>query len=104
MIRQPSIVPWGAKVWDSQSSSTFQLRLPTNKFLMPSSPDASVLVFLTTGSASVSALRFLEGASSSSLSLESESESEESSESDCSFGQVQSQVREEVNVRQPLQP
>lgn len=86
MIRQPSIVPWGAKVWDSQSSSTFQLRLPTNKFLMPSSPDASVLVFLTTGSASASALRFLEGASfSASLSLESSepdsaSESEESSE------------------------
>ena len=64
----------------------FQLMLPTNRFLMPSSATGStVLVFLTAGSVTSSALRFLEGASASSLSdseEESESESESASESE----------------------
>jgi hypothetical protein len=56
----------------------FQLMLPTKRFLIPwpSAAGSSAFVFLAAGSAASSALRFLEGASSSSLSEESESESE----------------------------
>lgn len=64
----------------------FHDKFPTNKFLMPSglAEESAVLLFLTTGSAASSALRFLEGASSSSLSESEESEesAEESSESE----------------------
>jgi hypothetical protein len=44
--------------------------------LIPSDAGSSVLVFLTAGSAAVSALRFLEGASSSLAEESSESESD----------------------------
>ena len=89
MTRQPTISPKLSNSLRSQLSSMLQLRLPTNRFLMPSSAGSSVFVFLTTGSVTSSALRFLEGASASSLSdseseeseSESASESEESSES-----------------------
>jgi hypothetical protein len=54
----------------------FQLKLPTKRFLIPSEAGSSVLVFLTAGSAAVSALRFLEGASSSLAEESSESESD----------------------------
>jgi len=63
-----------------------QLRLPTKRFLIPSSAaGSSTFDFLIIGSATSSALRFLEGASSSSLSEseESASESEESEEAAC---------------------
>lgn len=68
----------------SQSSSTFHEREPTKRFLLFSSATkSSFLVFLATGEASASALRFLDSStglasSSDSESEESESESEES--------------------------
>ena len=61
----------------SHSSSTFQLRLPMNRFLLPLSSTASVLDFLADATGSSSALRFLEGASvSAAESSESDSESD----------------------------
>lgn len=78
---QPSNSP------NRSASSTFQLRLPTNRVAL-SSTASSVLDFFAGASASSSALRFLEGTSVFS-SAESESESSlsslssESSESDC---------------------
>lgn len=67
---------------NSRASSTFQLRLPTNRVELSSSA-SSVLFFFAGASVSSSALRFLEGASALS-SVDSESESSESSESSLS--------------------
>ena len=75
IIRHPVISPNSVNSRLSHSSSIFQLKLPTNKFLIPSS---SVLVFLAEGVCSASALRFFVGASSSA----SESLASESSESE----------------------
>jgi hypothetical protein len=65
----------------SHSSSMFQLKLPTNRFLDPlSSTAVSVLTFFVDSTGSSSALRFLLGASVSlSLSLESDASSSSSS-------------------------
>lgn len=85
-MRTAEIVPKDSNSPRSQSSSMFHEREPTKRFLEFSSAAAaagfSVLAFLTVGSASVSALRFLESAagSESSESL-SESLSESESES-----------------------
>ena len=80
IIRHPVISPNSVNSRLSHSSSMFQLRLPTNKFLIPSS---SALVFLVEGVGSASALRFFVGASSSASSelLASESSESESLES-----------------------
>ena len=74
MTRTPDSSPKDSNSLVSQSSSTFHDRLPTKRFrLEASSPVVSILAFFATGSASVSALRFL-GASSSSSSLSSSDE------------------------------
>ena len=78
ITRTPDSSPNDSNSLVSQSSSTFQERLPTNRFFLEaSSPTASVLGFFAIGTASASALRFLgAGVSSSALSSSEESSSD----------------------------
>jgi hypothetical protein len=78
-MRQPVSSPNSANSRWSQSSSTFQDRLPMNRLAEAPSGAASVLDFLAAATGSSSALRFLEGFSSAS---DSESELSELSEPD----------------------
>ena len=84
MTRAPVISPNSSNSRYNHSSSMFQLKLPTNRFLDPVS-STSVLDFLAAvSSSSSSALRFLDGAASSVLSSSESSESSESSSSSLS--------------------
>lgn len=81
ITRTPDNSPKLSNSLVNQSSSTFHERLPTKRFLtpLPAPLDcSSFFTFFAAGVASVSALRFLGGASSSLPSEESESESAES--------------------------
>jgi hypothetical protein len=99
--RAPVISPNSSNSRYSHSSSMFQLRLPTKRFLTPLS-SSSTLAFLAEATGSSSALRFLEGSgasSSSSLELseplpDSLSSSESSSASSSSLEAEESESSE----------
>ena len=80
-MRTPDSSPKPSNSRFSHSSSMFHERLPMKRFFetLESVPVSSVLVFLATGVASASALRFLGAGVGAASSSSSESSSEESS-------------------------